>query len=258
MNINNNNLIKFRQLFDTIPSSSFPSVLLYTENIDDNAYIKISDIDINHSLIFSGRFKLDNTSDVEDVSYRIPLSKNVERVIHKSTQLTFAENSILGFSKNKEVSLATFINQSQEIDFPTNINDMLKMTKEMNDIDDVLYTKIDLTKELIDDILECIDSLSVKKFELKLDITIDSKKNKIVIAAKDTGGNNFKYTIDDIETKQSYKVKYDDYFYEVIKTLSKIKGIDSFECIISNLIFGVSFVLDDVEIMIAITAFEKR
>jgi hypothetical protein len=254
------NLKNFRKMFDYIPEKTFPSVLLLIDVKHSRPIIKFSDIDINQSLVINVETELVNydSNEIEKESFRLPLTKNVKTIINNFDKLILENNSIVGISKNKEVKLSMYVNESDEYDFPKTANEMLKFTKEMNQKDDIMEVNFDLDTETIKDLYSCMDVLDRDKSnDIILNMTLGKQAKSIVITAKDAIGNNFKYTIDDIKVDDTFKVKYDNYFLSILKVLKDTKEVTSFPCTLSNLMFGTSFEIDEVSIMLAVTVFEK-
>lgn len=255
------NAEKFKKMFGFIPEKAFPSILMMMEKKGDNLSIKFSDIDINQSLVVAIESIMEDVdlSDFpeEGETFRLPLSKNVQAVLKKFNRFVIGNNVLKGLSDNREVQLAMHLNSGDEWDFPVTAKGMLEFAKKMNDRDEILEVEFDLTKDIIKDIESCIDVLDItKETELVLVFTVGKNAKQIVVASKDSVGNNFKYKIDNINADDTFKVKYDKYLLAIFKAL-KNSDIDSFYCSMSNVMFGTSFEDNGIKVMLAVTIFEK-
>ena len=261
MFIEKDNLENFRNMFKYIPDKVFPSVLLSFGIKDKIPLLKFSDIDINQSMVINIETNLNNIN-YNTISlgetYRIPLTKNVKSVINNFDSLTFENNTIKGESKNKTVKLSMYSNDSDTYDFPNNIHDMLDFTQTMNQRNDVLKVDLEITREILYDLNSCLIAIDYEKdTDSILNFNINKKAKNITISSSDKIGNTFQYILENIIAEDTFKVKYDQYFISIIKILASIKSIDSFSCIVSNLMFGVDFTLDNIRVMLAITSFDK-
>lgn len=253
------NAKKFKTMFSYIPEKAFPSILLIAKRVGDDVLLKFSDININQSLVVNIETTMTglDLTGFEDMSCRIPLSKNVKNVIKKFDIFGIDQTVLEGGSNNRKVRLATHVNSDEEIEFPNTASEMLTYAKEMNEIDEVLEAKFTLTKDIIKDLEDCVGVLDISKdSELVFVLGVGKKSQCIAVTSKDTVGNNFRYDIPNIETNDTFKAKYDRDFLYVLKAVKDSK-VDGFFCTVSNIMCGVSFEDDDIKVMLAVTIFDK-
>lgn len=257
--LENENLNKFRKMFSYIPKKIFPSILFCIEKNENKVKIKFSDLDINQSLVVNISTELEDIDydSIEEMSFRIPLTKSIDTVVSGFDTLIFNNNTLKGLAEKKEVELSLFINDSDIYEFPDTSSEMLEFTKSANDRDDAMYSEFELTTQHIKDIYSCLKVVDSDKDDILLNFTMGKKANSIAVQSKDTIGNNFKYVIDEVKSiSDTFKAKYDRYLLSVFDVL-KNSEINTFDCIISNLMFGTDFKDYDVNVMLAVTIFEK-
>lgn len=243
-----------------IPDKVFTSINMCIEEVEGKWILRFTDIDINQSLVVNICTELKYDQDEPDItteSYRLPLTKSVKSVIKNFESIKIEGCMLKGYSGKKEVQLAMYSNTSEEYQFPTTAKDMLEYTMEMNDKPEVLEVEFQLTQDIMKDLYSCLSVIdNDKDTDTILGFTMSKNAGAIAIVSKDAIGNNFKYIIPDVEVEETFKVKYDKYFLSILKVLSGI-SIESFDCTLSNLMFGTSFKSNDISVMLAVTVFEK-
>lgn len=255
------NAENFKKMFAYIPEKIFSSILMKIEKDVDTgkAFLKFEDLDINQSLIVNIKTELVDIENatIEDESFRLPLTKSVKSVLKNFDIYVIDKNLLKGISPKKEVCLSMYADTADdEYDFPDTTEEMLAYTCANNDKQDALNVWFNLSTEEIKEILNCIDLIDCKDDDIILSFSISKNSNSIVVSAKDIAGNNFKYTICNVDVDETFKAKYDKYFISVIKALKDSK-LDEFKCNLSNLMFGTSFEDDGVNVLIAVTVFDK-
>lgn len=260
--LENKNLENFRKMFSYIPKKIFPSILFSIEKDDDRTMIKFSDMDINQSLVLNISADLCDTEnfnaeDASEESFRIPLTKSFESVISNFNYLVLENNLLKGKTAKKEVELSMFVNESEDLyNFPTTAEEMLEFTKEVNERDDILVARFVLTEEDLKEIYSCIKVVDTDKDDILLNFTANKKSETLVIQSKDTVGNNFKYTVEGVETNDTFRAKYDRYLVSIFDVLRQSKR-EEYKLLLSNLMFGTDFTDEDLKVMLAVTVFEK-
>jgi hypothetical protein len=243
--LTSNSVAKINSLINLCPNTfAYVPFKIYKDENGDS-FASIETIDVNVSVIFSGKTAIDNVPELDNNSgiiIRLPLSKPITNTLFNSafTNLDVSKTRIIAKGDNKKITIALYdISNINVIDFPYTNNELFDLTIRENNMSNCQYEQFDINTDEIKEILDCLNILmspTVMYF-------ISNGKN-IQVSCGDMSGNNVELKLDK-DVKNKLTAKFDISITNILSKLLKFKDYD-INMILSEVMAAITIKNDDI------------
>jgi molybdopterin-binding protein len=226
INLTSNSISSINTLINMCPNTfTFVPLKIYKDE-NGNSFASIETMDVDASVIFSGKVKLDSIEELDvntGIVIRLPVSKAITSIMFNSAfnNLDVSKTRIIAKGENKKITVALYeIDETNLLEFPYTNIELFKMAMKQNKLELPVYEQFAISIKDIQEIRDCLEILTSPT-----DMYFISNGKNIQVSCSDNSGNNIEYKLD-TESNSRFTAKFDISIKNIMTSLIKYKDFD--------------------------------
>ena len=199
--INKNDITKISTLVNMCPETFVYVPLKITKDDNGDSYASIQTLDVNASVVFGGKIKLDGIKEMspgEQMVIRLPLFKQITNTIFNGDfdKLTVNSQKIIAEDDNRQLSILLYESGSEEANtsmvIPFTSEELLATMLDTLGLDSIDKTTLKFDAVKVKSMLDCMSILMNPET-----ITFTADSGHFVMSSEDIVKNSVRYSLSD-------------------------------------------------------------